>query len=120
MSTGATILPGFINAHVHAGYNVANLAAWAQGGVTTVRDLSTTPAGDLFARRDALRDDDTNARLVSAGTMVTVPDGYPMSPLVPGRAGRDLKRGCGRPDQAAAGQRGGPHQDRHGIGCLLR
>lgn len=77
---GATILPGFINAHIHAGYNASNLKAWAQGGVTTVRDLSATPAGDLFTRRDALADDDANARLVSAGTMVTVPDGYPMIP----------------------------------------
>jgi imidazolonepropionase-like amidohydrolase len=34
-----TILPGFINAHVHDGYNEENLRHWARDGVTTVRDL---------------------------------------------------------------------------------
>jgi len=77
---GATILPGLINAHVHQGYNEQNLKAWAQGGVTTVRDLGASPADDLFARRDALLQDNSNARLVAAGPLVTVPDGYPMVP----------------------------------------
>jgi imidazolonepropionase-like amidohydrolase len=77
---GATILPGFINAHVHQGYNEHNLKAWAQAGVTTVRDLGTSPSDDVFARRDALLKDNANARLVAAGPMVTVPDGYPMVP----------------------------------------
>ncbi len=77
---GATILPGFINAHVHLGYNEHNLQAWAQAGVTTVRDLGTRPASDLFSRRDELLKDNRNARLVAAGPLVTVPDGYPMVP----------------------------------------
>jgi imidazolonepropionase-like amidohydrolase len=77
---GATLLPGFINAHVHQGYSEQNLKAWAQGGVTTVRDLGATPADDLFSRRDALLKDKLNARLVAAGPMMTVPDGYPMVP----------------------------------------
>ncbi len=77
---GATILPGFINAHVHAGYNAANLKAWAQGGVTAVRDLGVAPWDDAFARRDALLADPANARLVAAGPLVTVPGGYPMVP----------------------------------------
>jgi imidazolonepropionase-like amidohydrolase len=77
---GATILPGFINAHVHQGFSESNLQAWAQAGVTTVRDLAASPAGDLFSRRDALLKDNLNARLVAAGPMVTVPDGYPMVP----------------------------------------
>lgn len=77
---GATILPGLINAHVHQGYSEQNLKAWAQGGVTTVRDLGASPSDDLFARRDALLRDPLNARLVAAGPMVTVPDGYPMVP----------------------------------------
>jgi imidazolonepropionase-like amidohydrolase len=75
---GATILPGFINAHVHQGYSKQNLKAWAQGGVTTVRDLGAFSSDDLFARRDALLKDPLNARLVAAGPKVTVPDGYPM------------------------------------------
>jgi len=77
---GATLLPGFINAHVHQGYSEQNLKAWAQGGVTTVRDLGASPADDLFSRRDALLKDNLNARLVVAGPMMTVPDGYPMVP----------------------------------------
>ena len=77
---GATILPGFINAHVHQGFSESNLKAWAQSGVTTVRDLGTSPSDTLFARRDALLKDNANARLVAAGPMVTVPDGYPMVP----------------------------------------
>jgi imidazolonepropionase-like amidohydrolase len=77
---GATILPGFINAHVHLGYSEHNLQAWAEAGVTTVRDLGTRPASDLFSRRDELLKDNRNARLVAAGPLVTVPDGYPMVP----------------------------------------
>ena len=77
---GATILPGFINAHVHLGFDEENLEAWAQGGVTTVRDLGAYPSADLFSRRDALLKDNRFARLVAAGPIVTVPEGYPMIP----------------------------------------
>ncbi len=71
---GATILPGFINAHVHDGYDEHNLRAWAQGGVTTVRDLAGLPRFEL---RDTLNADPQNARLVAVGPMVTTPGGYP-------------------------------------------
>jgi len=77
---GATILPGFINAHVHLGFDEKKLEAWAQGGVTTVRDLGAYPSADLFSRRDALLMDNRFARLVAAGPIVTVPEGYPMVP----------------------------------------
>lgn len=75
------ILPGFINAHVHHGYDAANLRAWAQAGVTTVRDLGTqsrwTGSGaSVFADRDRLNRDSRNARLVAAGPMVTAVGGY--------------------------------------------
>ncbi len=76
---GGTILPGFINAHVHDGFNKANLLAWAQGGVTTVRDegmrSATNIAGLIAWRNEANRDLHT-ARLVSAGAMIGVPGGY--------------------------------------------
>src|SRR5512137_1237349 len=53
---GATILPGFINAHVHDAYSVANLEAWAAAGVTTVRDEAINSQdvtlADLIARRN--------------------------------------------------------------------
>jgi len=77
---GATLLPGIINTHVHLGFDEEKLKAWAQGGVTTVRDLGAYPSTDLFSRRDTLLENDRCARLVAAGPMVTVPDGYPMVP----------------------------------------
>jgi imidazolonepropionase-like amidohydrolase len=77
---GSTILPGFINAHVHLGFDEEKLEAWAQGGVTTVRDLGAFRSPDLFSRRDALLMDNGYARLVAAGPIVTVPEGYPMAP----------------------------------------
>jgi imidazolonepropionase-like amidohydrolase len=77
---GATILPGFINAHIHGGFDDGNLRAWAREGVTTVRDLGARYHTGLFPTRDALNRDVTNARLVAAGPMVTVPGGYPAVP----------------------------------------
>jgi imidazolonepropionase-like amidohydrolase len=74
---GATVLPGFINAHVHSGFNKSNLKAWAQSGVTTVRDLCGPSA---FALRDEWLKDPECARLVAAGPMVSVPNGYPLVP----------------------------------------
>ncbi len=83
---GATILPGFINAHVHGAYNAGNLAAWAQAGVTTVRDEScrgSTPAA--VAAQCALRDGELArpelARLVAATPMLTAPGGYGAYPV---------------------------------------
>jgi imidazolonepropionase-like amidohydrolase len=74
---GATILPGFINAHVHQAYNRESLEVWAQSGVTTVRDLGNNgPPSDLFAFRDEVFQDPKYARLVAAGPMVTVPGVY--------------------------------------------
>ena len=77
---GATILPGFINAHVHGSYDEDTLKAWTRGGVTTVRDMATgQPPEDAFAFRDGVRADLQCARLVAAGPMVTVPGGYPIA-----------------------------------------
>ena len=75
---GATILPGFINAHVHRGFDKSNLQAWAEGGVTTVRDEGTMPAqiATLKAFQAEVGADPHYARLVSAGVMLAVPGGY--------------------------------------------
>jgi imidazolonepropionase-like amidohydrolase len=80
-AAGATILPGLINAHVHAAYKESTLKAWAAGGVTTVRDVGNGGRrSELFALRDEMGAKSACARLVAAGPMVTVPGGYPMVP----------------------------------------
>jgi imidazolonepropionase-like amidohydrolase len=76
---GATILPGFINAHVHFAFEEHNLQAWAYGGVTTVRDEGIISSGtlkDLMTRRDAFSQNPEYARVISAGYMLAVPNGY--------------------------------------------
>jgi imidazolonepropionase-like amidohydrolase len=79
---GGTILPGFINAHVHGSDDRRALATWAGSGVTTVRDLgSDRPQADLFAMRNEASQDPGLARLVAAGPMLTVPGGYGSLPV---------------------------------------
>ena len=75
---GAAILPGFINAHVHEAFDKANLKAWAEGGVTTVRDESATPetVQGLKALKAEIATDPHLARLVSMGSMLKSPGGY--------------------------------------------
>jgi imidazolonepropionase-like amidohydrolase len=77
---GAFILPGFINAHVHNAFDEARLQAWAQAGVTTVRDENimgtSLPLAELMAFRQGLAASPQSARLVSAGYMLTAPGGY--------------------------------------------
>ena len=76
---GATILPGFINAHVHFAFDEENLKEWAYGGVTTVRDeaiVSSKTLDSLMKWRDEARQNPEYARLISAGYMMTVQGGY--------------------------------------------
>jgi imidazolonepropionase-like amidohydrolase len=77
---GTAILPGFINAHIHNGYNEHNLKTWAINGVTTVRDLGGNPENNLFSFRNQALKNPLLARLVAAGPMLTVPGGYPKVP----------------------------------------
>jgi imidazolonepropionase-like amidohydrolase len=77
---GLTVLPGFINAHVHRGTDVSNLEAWAWQGVTTVRDLGAT-AGTLSRFRHLHPPTPERARLVASGPLITVPGGYPTVPF---------------------------------------
>jgi len=78
---GGTILPGFINAHVHAAYSAWTLKAWAKGGVTTVRDLGAfgpyTRA--KFVTRDTLNANPKCARLFAVGSFINAEGGYPMA-----------------------------------------
>ena len=76
---GATILPGFINAHVHDAFSLSKLTAWAQGGVTTVRDLGAlgpyTP--ERLKIRNAFLANPKFARLFAVGSFINVKGGYP-------------------------------------------
>lgn len=89
---GASILPGFINAHVHRAYDREALETWAQSGVTTVRDLGIVGTGnnyaDLFDFRDEVSQDPRYARLVAVGPMITVPGGYGRLPITSPRHAR--------------------------------
>ena len=76
---GATILPGFFNAHVHGAYNEEKLAAWAQAGVTTVRDLGARQWPPSREMLDRVEKDNRYARLISGGIFITPPGGYPIA-----------------------------------------
>jgi imidazolonepropionase-like amidohydrolase len=77
---GAYLLPGFINAHVHDAYDENRLEAWAQAGVTTVRDegilSGTGQLTQLMDLRNRLAVSPKYARLVASGYMLSVPGGY--------------------------------------------
>jgi imidazolonepropionase-like amidohydrolase len=63
----ATILPGFIDLHVH------QEAGMLEGGVTTVRNLGTVIEAVRPPRFSG------SVRLLTAGPIVTVPNGYPVN-----------------------------------------
>lgn len=73
---GAAVLPGFINAHVHRAYEEQNLKSWLKAGVTTVRDEAPFDVQNFLSERDRLNKDATNATIVSATPILTVPGGY--------------------------------------------
>jgi imidazolonepropionase-like amidohydrolase len=73
---GSWLLPGFINAHVHGGYDAGNLRSWLASGVTSVRDLGPHGTGDFLADRDRLNGMAGNALLISATPLISRPDGY--------------------------------------------
>ncbi|ERP31105.1 amidohydrolase [Chitinivibrio alkaliphilus ACht1] len=82
---GKTILPGFINTHVHYAYDERNLKKWLRAGITTVRDLcpgeSRMPGstgGNLtyIRKRDTLNQRTDLTRILSATSIMGVPGGY--------------------------------------------
>lgn len=77
---GASILPGFFNTHVHSAFLDSNLQAWAQAGVTTVRDMGFQAEHMWWPMtvRDQRRQNPRCARIVTAGVPISVPGGYPL------------------------------------------
>jgi enamidase len=72
---GTTVLPGFIDAHVHIGF--AQPVDVLRRGVTTVRDLAWPPA-DIFPLARMSREHGfTGPLILCAGPMITTPGGYP-------------------------------------------
>jgi imidazolonepropionase-like amidohydrolase len=72
---GATILPGFIDAHVHIGF-FPPLEVLV-GGVTTVRDLAWPPDEIWPLVERAAAPDFEGPHILAAGQMLTAPGGYP-------------------------------------------
>lgn len=80
-ASDCTVLPGLINAHVHAAFDEEQLVAWARAGLTMVRDVGylgswSASGGQAFARRDQLNADGGGARLIATGPLVTTIGGY--------------------------------------------
>jgi imidazolonepropionase-like amidohydrolase len=73
---GATVMPGFINAHVHQSYNEKNLENWLKDGVTTVRDESPLATTDFLKKRDRLNNDPKHSRIISASYILSPEGGY--------------------------------------------
>jgi imidazolonepropionase-like amidohydrolase len=79
-TTGMTILPGFINAHVHYTTEPGRLRTWAYEGVTTVRDLGMTMDGLYWIKQYLSEHPEPSlARLLCSGPIVDVPGGRPHS-----------------------------------------
>ena len=74
---GGTLLPGFINAHVHIRHNLDELKEWAAAGVTMVRNMG---GPEDYEAADSNNMDPHSARLITAGPMISVPGGYPSAP----------------------------------------
>ncbi|NIO28592.1 MAG: amidohydrolase family protein [Candidatus Latescibacteria bacterium] len=76
---GKTVLPGFINAHVHSDFYKSTIRDFAMDGVTTLRDVGYFGPGSyeaLFRNCDTLNTDKKNSHIVAAGPIVTTVGGY--------------------------------------------
>jgi imidazolonepropionase-like amidohydrolase len=79
---GRTLLPGFIDCHVHLGFFEPRTVL--QGGVTTVRDLGWPP--------DRIACGPGGPDLLFAGPMLTAPGGYPSrAAWAPGGTAREVR-----------------------------
>jgi len=102
-ATGFTLLPGFIDSHVHIG--MAPPIEVLRGGVTTVRDLAWPPQTIWALSGKSKSEDWQGPEIIAAGQMLTVPDGYPLraawAPPDTGRAIRSAAEGWEAVDEQA-------------------
>jgi imidazolonepropionase-like amidohydrolase len=70
-----TVLPGFIDAHVHIGF--ADPADLLSRGITTARDLAWPPDEIWPLVQRSKASDFDGPELLAAGPMLTAPGGYP-------------------------------------------
>jgi imidazolonepropionase-like amidohydrolase len=77
---GMTLLPGFINAHVHIDFNNPEyLKKWIHSGVTTIREMGILNDADIslaIAKRKNNLHSAEFPRIVMSGKFFTAPGGY--------------------------------------------
>lgn len=77
---GKTILPGFINTHVHINFNEPKyINKWLYSGVTTVRDmgvLNDLEISDVIEKRNTMLNTNKFPRIIMAGKFITALGGY--------------------------------------------
>ena len=76
-ATGSTLIPGFIDAHVHIDFYEPSEVV--DRGVTTVRDLAWPPARITPLIEASADDGFDGPTILAAGQMLTAPGGYPMN-----------------------------------------
>jgi imidazolonepropionase-like amidohydrolase len=74
---GKTIMPGVINAHVHYSFDPVARRNFLVKGVTAVCDLGTSLRTMPNFERQYTRQNESAARGLKAGPIITVPGGYP-------------------------------------------
>lgn len=87
--TGYTVLPGFVDAHVHVAvddraFQENAVRAWAYNGVTTVRELgmlSTLPQQDYAQWLQENNQKPDTAHVVATGKYIDVAGGYGAGPM---------------------------------------
>lgn len=88
-ATGFTLVPGFIDAHVHIG--LADPIEVLRGGVTTVRDLAWPPETIWAMAENSKAAGWDGPEILAAGQMLTAPGGYPLhAPWAPKNTGRPV------------------------------
>jgi imidazolonepropionase-like amidohydrolase len=74
-ASGTTLVPGFIDCHVHIGFYMPRSVL--VGGITTARDLAWPPRL-IWPLVESSRAPTCGPLLLAAGQMLTAPGGYPM------------------------------------------